>query len=82
MQKIEQRKRSLKELKLKKKKQLNKSLFIAQNSTASLGKFDERVSKHEVKRKIKKRRQKVNISDTKVEVDRNKDMLKMISGRR
>ena len=79
MQKIEQRKMKLKKLKMKKKKQLNKSLQVAQASTASMGKFDERAHKAEVRRKIKKKSQKVNINSAKAEVERNKEILKLMS---
>ena len=81
MQKIEQRKQKLKKLKMIKKKELNKNLMIAQNSTASMGKFDQQAHKQEVSRKIKKKSQKVNFNSTKDEVNRSKELLRMMTRR-
>ena len=81
MQKIKQKKDKLKKIKVQKKKQIQKSLYIAQNSTASMGKFDQRAHDKEVHRKIKKRSQRVNLQGAKAEINRSKDILKMITKR-
>lgn len=81
IQKIRQKKDKLKKIKVMKKKQIQKSLYIAQNSTASMGKFDQKAHDSEIHKNIKKRAQKVNLSGTKAEVNRSKDILRMISRR-
>ena len=71
----------MKKIKIQKKKQIQKSLYIAQNSTASMGKFDQKSHDKEVHKKIKKRSQKVHLQGTKAEVNRSKDILRMITRR-
>lgn len=78
MQKLQQRKEHLKKIKVQKKTQIDKSLKVAQNSTASMGKFDKAV-KNETMRTIKKKSQKINLNDVKSEVNRSKDMLKLMA---
>jgi len=73
------KKEKLRKIKQTKKEKLAANLKIAQSSTASMGKFDAKVSKDEVQKTIKKKKQKVaNIFDTKTEVARNKELLSLI----
>jgi len=73
------KKDKLRKIKITKKQKLATNLKIAQGSTASMGKFDSKVSKDEVQKTIKKKKQKVaNIFDSRKEVDRNKELLGLI----
>lgn len=73
MAKIDLKKDRLRKIKNSKKEKLEASLRIAQHSTASMGKYDKKVSKDEVQKKIAKKKQKVaNMYDTTKEVQRNK----------
>ena len=81
MQSLNQRKDKLKKIKVQKGKEIQKALYVAQNSTASMGRFDKKAHEKDVHRTIKKRSQKINIVAAKDEVSRSKDILKMIQGR-
>lgn len=75
---IKAKKEKLKKIKQYKQEKLARNLKIAQSSTASMGKFDKRVSKDEVQKSIKKKKQKVaNIFDTSKEVARNKGRIRV-----
>jgi len=76
---IKLKKEKLKKIKQHKQEKLARNLKIAQSSTASMGKFDKKVSKDEVQKTIKKKKQKVaNIFDSSKEVARNKELLNLI----
>jgi regulator of ribosome biosynthesis len=76
---INMKKDKLRKIKQDKQQKLAANLRIVQSSTASMGKFDKRVSKDEVKKAIQKRKQKVaNNYDTSKEVARNKELLALI----
>ena len=70
---MKEKKEKLKKIKNRKMEKLSANLRIAQSSTASMGKFDAKVHKDEVKKTIGKKKQKMaNIFDPSKEVARNK----------
>lgn len=72
-ERIKIKKEKLKKIKQYKQEKFAKNLKIAQSSTASMGKFDKKVSKDETQSTIKKKKQKIaNIFDSAKEVARNK----------
>lgn len=72
-QRVKVKKEKLKKIKALKQEKLAANLRIAQSSTASMGKFDKKVSKDEVKKKVGKKKQNVSMFfDARKEIDRNK----------
>ena len=72
-QRVKLKKEKLKKIKAMKQEKLAANLKIAQGSTASMGKFDKKVHKDEVKKKVGKKKQNVSMFfDARNEIDRNK----------
>lgn len=61
-----------------KKTALTRNLLIAQNSTASMGKFDKKAHKQEVQKKIKKKNKSANFKTLGDEKTRNVDVLNSV----
>ncbi len=61
-----------------KKASVEQNLAVAQNSTASMGRFDKKTHKEERKLKVKRRKEYRNFSNVGEEVERNKDILSMV----
>jgi hypothetical protein len=62
-----------------KKTALGRNLLIAQNSTASMGKFDKKAHKQEVQKKVKKKMKAANFKTLGDEKTRNIDILNSVA---
>lgn len=64
-----------------KKQKIEKQLRVAQSSTASMGKFDSKAHKLEKMKKIKKKTGVTSGIDAKKDIQRSKDMLKLLKSK-
>lgn len=73
MERVTQKKDRIKKIKAMRTEKLGKKLKVAQNSTASMGKFDKKVNREEVKHQLKKKKRILpGVGSAQDEVKRNK----------
>lgn len=73
LERVNQKKDRIKKIKAMRSEKLGKKLKVAQNSTASMGKFDKKVNRDEVKHQLKKKKRILpGLGSAQDEVKRNK----------